>query len=121
MNIQLTLFLVILLLVAGDKVSTYYSIHNLQKNYPGIDYLSAEKNPAARFFMQKRGLVWGQVIFAFISIGIFYLSLFLLQLCLRGFGIQNYIGISWYVLLLIYSATIANNIYFALKNGKILP
>ena len=45
MNNNIILFLVILLLVSTDKVSTYYSIHNLQKNYPGIDYLSAEKTP----------------------------------------------------------------------------
>ena len=121
MNNNIILFLVILLLVSTDKVSTYYSIHNLQKNYPGIDYLSAEKNPLAKWFMQKAGLIGGQILFAFISIGLFYLSLYLIQSCLKGFHVANYIGISWYVMLLVYSFTIGNNIYFALKHGRILP
>jgi hypothetical protein len=112
----------VLLLIAGDKLTTYYSIKNLQKNSPaGFDALQAEKNPVAKWFMTKMGLGWGNVIFALVSILQFYLALWLLQLCLRGFHVTNYIGISWYVLLLVYAFTIGNNIYFVLKHGKILP
>ena len=121
METWLILFILIVLLVTGDKLTTYYSIKNLQNNHPEIDYMSAEKNPLAKWFMQKCGLGFGNVLFAIVSIALFYLCLYFLQTSLKAFHVGNYIGISWYVLILVYSFTIGNNIYFVLKHGKILP
>lgn len=121
MNGNLILFLIVVLLVAGDKVTTYYSLHNLQKNNPNFDYLKAERNLAARFFLGKFGLIWGNVLYGLISIATFYIAIYCLQAVLSMFGVKNFVGISWYVMFLIYSLVIANNTYFLLKHGRILP
>jgi len=121
MDIKIILFIVIVLLVTGDKLTTYYSIRNLQKNYPQVNAIDAEKNPLAKFFFQKFGLIWGNVLYGIISVITAYLFLFFMQMCLKGFGVGNYIGISWYIFILWYFFVIANNTYFVLKHGKILP
>jgi len=121
MNNNLIIFLVIILLIAGDKLTTYYSLKNLQKNNPNIDALSAEKNPMAKWFMQKLGLGWGNVLFSFVSIILAYLVIWGMQYTLKAFGVNNWQGIPYYVLFIIYAWTIANNLYFALKHGRIIP
>jgi hypothetical protein len=104
-----------------DKSLTYYSIHNLQKANPSADYLSAEKNPQAKWFMTKFGLLWGNVLYGILSIIIFYICIYVIQGTLQLFRVANYVGISWYVMFLVYSWTIGNNLYFVLKNGRVLP
>lgn len=115
------LFFVIVLLVFGDKATTYYSLHNLQKNNPKADYLQAEKNVQARWFLQKFGLGWGCILYGLVSILAFYLCIYLIQGALYAFGVGNYIGIAWYVMFLIYAFTIGNNLYFLLKHSGVLP
>lgn len=121
MNANLILFIVILILVTGDKLTTYYSIKNLQLNNPNVDYLQAEKNILARFFMQRFGLLWGNVLFALVSVGLFYIALRGIQISLQALNVTNYIGISWYIMIIIYVITIGNNLYFVLKHAKVLP
>jgi type IV secretory pathway VirB6-like protein len=121
MNTNLILFIVVILLVSGDKITTYYSLKNLQKNNPNVDYLSAERNPLAKFFLGKLGLGWGNFVYAIISIITFYIALYLMRLCLKGFGVTNYIGIPYYIMFMVYGFVLANNLYFVLKHGRILP
>jgi len=115
------IFIVVCLFLMADKFTTYMAISQLQKNNPNYNYLSAEKNPIARWVMQKCGLLWGNIIFFFVSVPIIYIACSGIQAMLKAFGVANYIGIAWYVIFIILAFTVGNNTYFVLKHSKVLP
>ena len=118
-NIWIVL-LVIILLVGLDKGLTYANIKAVEKNFPGKDPLSIEKNPLAKYCFEKLGVGGGTLAYFFLSIITFIVALFLINLTLKNF-VTNSLSISLYVLMFWYALAIGNNLFFLLKFNKIVP
>ena len=112
---------VIVLLVSLDKIITAVNIKAVEKNFPEVDKYSIEKNPVARFFFEKCGLVGGTILYGILSVLTFILALILLEWTLKLFGVVNAQSISLYAMILFYCLVIGNNLFFLLKFSKIVP
>ncbi len=112
--------IVLILLVVADKVITVVNLNAIKKNFPKVDPITAEKNPLARFFFQKFGLMWGTILYGIISIFTAFLFLFLLSTFLNGLNVPNALSISLYVFMLFYGFILMNNLYFLLKFSKVI-
>jgi hypothetical protein len=117
---MLWVILFIVLLVGLDKGLTYANIKSVEKNFPGKDALSIEKNPLAKWFFQKCGVLGGTIVYFFISILTFLGAFYLLNLTLKNF-VTNSPTISLYVLTIWYAFVIGNNFFFFLKFNRIIP
>jgi len=113
--------LILVLLTIADKAITVANLNAIKKNFPDIDPLKAEKNPIARFFFQKCGLIWGTIIYGVIGLLTALLFMLVLNLMLSTVGVPNSLSISFYVVMIIYGITITNNLYFFLKYSRIIP
>ena len=112
---------VIILLVGIDKALTAINIKSVEKNFPKIDKYSIEKNPVARFFFKKLGLLGGTIVYFFISILSFLLALILIDLCLMLFKVTNHFSISLWIMFIFYGIVIGNNLFFMLKFNGVVP
>ena len=106
------LLLLFIMLVSLDKTLTYYNLSVVSRN-KDVDYLSMEKNPLARWFFEKAGLIGGSLLYGVVSVatlfGFFYLMSFIFN---------KYVAL--WTIFIIYGLVIFNNIYFLLKNtGRI--
>jgi hypothetical protein len=97
-----TIIIVAIILIAIDKGLTVANIKAVQKNNPGIDALSIEKNPVAKFAFQKTGLFWGTILYGLFSLATFFFA-------------SNAWGVSFYVMCLVYAFILMNNFYFLLR------
>jgi len=122
MEVNWTLIIILVIcLVSVDKIITYYNIKAVEKNFPEIDKFEIEKNPIAKYFFKNFGLIWGSVLFVFLSIVTFFFALGLITWCLILLGVNNAFSISLWVVIIIYFLTIGNNLYFFLKFSRIIP
>ena len=112
---------IIILLVFLDKFITFVNIKAIEKNFPKIkDPFSAEKNPLARWFFVKFGLVWGSILYGIVSLISFFLALLMLGFAFRLFWPATAWSIALYVLIIWYCLVIGNNVFFLLKfTGKV--
>lgn len=113
--------LIIIALVAADKMLTVANINAVKKNFPDIDPLSIEKNPLAKEFFKQYGLTYGTILYGLFSLLTFLVAMFLLHWCLKLFNVSNSLSISLYIVMIWYGFVICNNFYFLLKFSKIIP
>ncbi len=116
-----TVFLLIITLVFLDKFLTVQNLMALQKNFPETNHLEAEKNPMARWFFQKMGLIWGSVVFGIISIGLFLLALFIFGSIFTFFWPNTGYSIALWLLTVWYMIVVGNNLFFLLKYSRVVP
>jgi len=114
------IILIIIALVAADKLLTVANIKTVEKNFPNVDPFSIEKNPLAKAFFQQQGLVIGTIFYGIFSILTVIVFILLLNWSLKLCGLNNSLSISLYVILMIYGFVIFNNFYFLLKYSKII-
>lgn len=112
---------VLILLVAADKLITVANINAVRKNFPKVDHLSIEKNPVAKFFFTKFGLIYGTILYGMISIITTLIFILLLNWTLSLFHVPNSLSISLWVTMMWYFLVIGNNTYFFLKFSKVIP
>jgi len=120
-NAIMWVLIVIVLLVTIDKGITIVNIKAVEKNFPTIDKFSIEKNPIAKFFFKKCGLIGGTILYWFLSIITFILALILLEWTLKLFGVANAFSISLWIMIIIYCVVIGNNLFFMLKFSRVVP
>ena len=120
-NAMVWVLVVIVILVTLDKGLTFINIKQVEKNFPEIDKFSIEKNPIAKFFFNKCGLVGGTVLYWILSIITFILALILLEWTLKLFGVINAQSISLWIMIIFYCMVIGNNLFFLLKFSKVVP
>jgi len=112
---------VILILVVLDKGITVMNIKSVEKNFPKVDPLSIEKNPVAKYFFEKFGLMGGSIIYGILSFLTFILALFILSWSLHFFFPTTAWSIALWILMLWYGLVIANNLFFLLKYNALIP
>ena len=122
--ITIVLLIMVLLFVAGDKVSTIYAVKASQQNYDLKEPFQVERNPLARLLFQKQGLVLGSITMGFLHVLLWLF--FCIPLLTYAFGrlpftAPNAVGISWYLMFMMHGWIIANNLYFCLRFGGYLP
>ena len=115
-----TIIIVAIILITLDKGLTVLNIKAVEKNNPGIDALSIEKNPVAKFAFQKTGLFWGSILYGIFSLATFFFALLLFYYPARAWAPDNAVGVSFYVMCLIYAFILMNNFYFFLRYSKLL-
>jgi len=115
-----TIFFIAVLLVSADKIITYMNIKAVERNFPKINPIQIEKNPLAKFFFQKAGLIWGSILYGIFSVGTFIFALYLFYFPAKIYSPTNAWGISLYVMMIAYSFVIMNNLYFLLRYNKLL-
>lgn len=113
--------LIIIALVAADKLLTVANINAVKKNFPNVDPLDIEKNPLAKEFFKQQGLLYGTILYALFSIITFIVAMFLLHWMLKLFHVNNSLSIAFYVIMMWYGLVISNNFYFLLKYSRIIP
>ena len=111
-NITLVL-IIIILFVSADKVLTAINIHLVKTNFPNADPLSIEKNPVAKLFFEKLGILAGSIVYGIISLLIALIAFILLT---KAFNEQ----IALYVICIAYGLVIANNAFFMLRFAKVI-
>ena len=115
-----TIIIVIILLVTLDKTLTVLNINAVKKNNPGVDPISVERNPIAKWSFQKTGLLWGSIIYGIFSVGTFLLAMWFFHYPAKIYAPDNAWGVSFYVLMLFYGFVIFNNFYFFLRYNNLL-
>lgn len=107
-----TLVLLFIILIALDKSITMWNL-SILKDQGQTNYLSAEKNIAAKWFFEKCGLLWGSLLFGLVTFGT-------LSLCFWGLkSFMNEYQALW-IIFLIYGAVIGGNIFQLIKNYKLV-
>lgn len=120
-NAMVWVLVVIVLLVGIDKIITVANIKAVEKNFPEIDKYSIEKNPLAKFFFKRCGLIGGTILYGILSVLTFILALILLEWTLKLFNVVNAQSISLYIMIILYCLVIGNNLFFLLKFSRIVP
>jgi len=113
--------IIIISLVAADKLITVANIKAVEKNFPNVDPLSIEKNPLAKEFFKQHGLIYGSITYGLFSLICFFITMGLINLSLRLFNVTNSLSISFYIMIIVYGIVIMNNLFFFLKYSKIIP
>ncbi len=113
--------IVITLLVSVDKIITVANIKAVEKNFPEVDRYSIEKNPLAKNFFIKYGLIWGTLLYGVFSVITFLIALKLLDWSLSLFHVTNSFSIALWIMFILYGIVITNNLFFLLKFSKIIP
>lgn len=114
--------LIIFLLVGADKCLTYINLKLVQKNNPQTNPLDIEKNPAAKFFFQKFGILGGSIIFFFITCISLFICLLLLANGLKyiTFTASNPYGYALWLITVLYFMVLGNNFYFMFRYAKLI-
>ena len=120
-NAMVWVLLVIVLLVGIDKIITVANIQAVEKNFPEIDKFSIEKNPLAKFFFTKFGLIGGTIVYFILSVITFLISLKLLDWCLHLLKVTNSFSIALWIMIILYCVIIGNNLFFLLKFSRVIP
>ena len=112
-----TVLAILLVLVLLDKGLTLVNIVQVNKNFPKAmekDAYNIEKNPLAKWFFERAGLIKGTIIYGLFTLVMLYF-VFLVLKFLIGFSI------ALYLIIILYSFVIANNSYFLLKFSGVIP
>ena len=112
MNKLSVLFLIFIIFVSADKALTMLNLQAAMKIDPN-NYLSAEKNPLARWFFEKTGLLWGTILYGIISVATLFFAFYSLKLIMKE-------DLALWIIFLIYGAVISGNVFWVLKNTKII-
>ena len=115
-----TIICIAIILITLDKGLTIANIKAVQKNNPGVDALSIEKNPIAKLAFEKTGLFWGTILYGIFSLVTFFFAMLLFYYPAKMWAPDNAVGVSFYIMCLIYSVILANNTYFFLRYSKLL-
>jgi len=110
-----TILIVAIILITLDKGLTVANIKAVEKNNPGVDALSIEKNPVAKFSFQKLGLFWGSILYGIFSLATFFFAMLMFYYPAKIWAPNNAWGVSFYAMMLIYFFIIGNNTYFLLR------
>lgn len=113
--------IVIICLVAADKILTVVNIKAVEKNFPDKDRYSIEKNPLAKSFFKQFGLGWGTALYGVFSVLTFLISFLLLRWCISLFNVTNAASIALWILFIWYGIVICNNLFFMLKFMRVVP
>ena len=116
----ITILIIAAILVTLDKGLTAFNIMSLEKNYPKINPYSVEKNPIARASFEKFGLFGGTLIYWVLSLITFLFAVYLFKYPASVFAPNNALGVSLYVVMMLYSLVIFNNVYFCLKYNNLI-
>jgi hypothetical protein len=116
----ITIIAVIILLVTLDKTLTVLNINAVKRNNPGVDPVSIERNPIAKWCFQKTGLLWGSILYGIFSVGTFLLAMWLFYYPAKAYAPDNAWGVSFYVMCMFYGFVVMNNFYFLLRYNKLL-
>lgn len=104
------LLLIFFILIGADKILTLWNMQALSHTNP--NYLEAEKNVAAKWLFLKCGLIWGTVIF-------WIITMITLSIAYYSFSmVFDQYKVLW-VIFIVYSAVIGNNLYYLLLNMKV--
>ncbi len=114
MNFFWIVFIIFAVLVAADKAITVINIHQVNKHFDLNDKFQVEKNPVARGLFNKFGLMWGTIIYYPLSLLTVFIAYYLLRIPLNE-------GISLYIIMMLYSLVLMNNLYLLLKFSRIVP
>jgi hypothetical protein len=115
-----TIIIIAIILITVDKGLTVLNIKAVEKNNPSVDALSIEKNPVAKFSFQKTGLLWGSILYGIFSLATFFFAMLLFYYPAKAWAPDNAVGVSFYVMVMIYGFIIFNNFYFWLRYSKLL-
>jgi hypothetical protein len=105
-------FLIILLLVMADKLTTIANIKLLQHKAPHVDSLQAEKNPVAKFFFSKFGLWIGTILFSFFSLALYRLVYYF-------FSVRMAEVWALYIIVMIHALVVTNNIFWLIYTWRV--
>lgn len=110
------IIIIILACVIADKTSTYFAIDALDRNHPGINSFEAEKNPVAKWFFERYGLLLGSALFAvFTASWLLLITWIMMRVLLPSvFLIFIFSLIAWHGFVLV------NNVYYYLKYSGII-
>jgi hypothetical protein len=115
-----TIIIIAVLLVSLDKGLTFLNIKSVEKNYPGVNPYSIEKNPIAKISFEKFGLYGGTLIYWIFSIFTFLIAVWLLSHPARIIAPNNPEGVALYFIMMLYALVIFNNLYFLFRYNKLL-
>lgn len=116
----LTIVTVAIILITLDKTLTVLNIDAVKRNNPGVDPLSIEKNPIAKWSFQNMGLFWGSLIYGVFSFGTFMFALWLFSMPAKLYAPDNSVGVSFYFMCILYALVLMNNFYFFLRYNKLI-
>lgn len=112
---KIVLLLIIFLLLAfADKFITTVNINQAKRNFPNANPLNIEKNPLARYFFTKLGIIGGSIIYGILSVISMFIAFYLLRIGLNE-------SLSLYFIFIVYGIVILNNLFFLLKFSRIIP
>jgi hypothetical protein len=106
--------------VTLDKGITAFNIRAVEKNNPGINPYSIEKNPIARVSFEKFGLYGGTIIYWIFSIITFIIAVWLLHYPAKILAPNNDYGVALYAVVIMYFFVIGNNFYFLFRYNKLI-
>jgi len=105
------LLLIFVILVSADKALTMWNLSAIKDGNP--NYLSAEKNPAAKWFFEKFGLLGGTIIFGLVTV----CTLFIMFYSFKSiFGADK----TLWGIFIVYGVVCSNNLYYLLKNTGVI-
>ena len=108
----IVVFTIFFILMLFDKGLTFGVIKQIEKNPNVSDPIEVERNPLARFFFRKLGLVWGTILYGILSLITMFLAFFLF----RSF-FNEYIAL--YIIMMIFGLIIANNTFWLLNHAGV--
>ncbi len=121
-NVNFVWVLILIVLLVGiDKVITVANIKAVEKNFPEINKYDIEKNPLAKFFFEKCGLIWGTILYGVLSVITFLIALKILEWSISLFKVTNSFSIALWIMIILYCVVIGSNLFFLLKFSKIVP
>jgi hypothetical protein len=115
-----TIIIIAIILITLDKGLTIANIKAVQKNNPGVDALSIEKNPIAKLAFEKTGLFWGTILYGIFSLVTFFFAMFIFYFPAKMWAPDNPWGVSFYIMCVVYCLVLTNNAYFFLRYSKLL-
>ncbi|GAG84757.1 unnamed protein product, partial [marine sediment metagenome] len=104
-------------LILFDKGLTIANMIQVQKNFPEAvkdDPYKAEKNPIAKWFFNKFGLLVGTFFYAILSLATMFIAYFLLSKAFHP-------SVALYIVVIAFGFIIANNFYFLFKYSRLIP
>ena len=105
-------FIIFLVLMLCDKGLTYGVIKQIEKNPNVSDPIEVERNPLAKIFFRKLGLVFGTIVYGILSLITMFLAFFIF----RHF-FNEYIAL--YIVMMLFGLVIANNTFWLLNHAGV--
>lgn len=116
----ITVLIIAVILVTIDKGITVFNILAVQKNNPGVDPYSIEKNPIAKASFEKFGLFGGTIIYWIFSVITFIIAVWLMSYPAKLIAPDNNYGVALYAIVIMYFFVLGNNFYFLFRYNKLL-